>query len=206
MNYEDFVKVLGASRTQVFSLDDAQRILNCKRAYASLFVSRNIKKGKLILIKKGTYAMPSSGYAEVATNIVKPSYMSMAAALYYRALVDQMPNEIIVINPIMSRKIILKIPEGTYAIRMVKVKPERMFGFAREESGKGFAYIASPEKAVADALHMPGYCPESYIDDALISGKIDADRLIGYARRMGSNALLKRLEVAAKRSGINIKL
>jgi len=83
MNYKMFIRELKTLMLPVFSLDDAERILNNKRNYVSVFLSRGIKKRDIFLIKKGIYAIPSSTYAEIATNIIKPSYITMAAALYF---------------------------------------------------------------------------------------------------------------------------
>ncbi|MGC8670183.1 MAG: type IV toxin-antitoxin system AbiEi family antitoxin domain-containing protein [Candidatus Micrarchaeia archaeon] len=204
MNFETFVKELLAEKTPVFALDNAQRILGSSRGYASLFISRNVKKGKLMLIRKGLYALPESTYAEIATNISVPSYMTMASALYYRSVVDQMPNRIIVFNTKISSRINVKARDGLYDITLVKMLPDKIFGFERERSGNGFAYVALPEKAIIDAMYMPEYCPKTYIDDALTSKKLDTGLLKKYALRMGSKVLLKRLGAAMLRNGLEI--
>jgi predicted transcriptional regulator of viral defense system len=204
VNFEAFVKELWSEKTPVFSLDNAQKILGSSRGYASLFISRNVKKGRLTFIKKGLYALPESTYAEIATNISAPSYMTMASALYYHSLVDQMPNSIVVFNTGVSTKMNVKTADGTYDIRLVKTLPKRVFGFERERSGKGFAYVALPEKAVVDAIYMPEYCPKAYIDDALTSERLNIELLKKYALRMESKALLKRLDDAMKSNGLKV--
>ncbi len=206
MNFEAFVKELWAEKTPVFALDNAQKILGSSRGYASLFISRNVKRGKLVIIKKGLYALPESTYAEIATNISTPSYMTMASALYYRSVVDQMPNSITIFNTKISTKMNVRIRDGSYDIVLVKTLPKIIFGFERERSGKGFAYVALPEKAVVDAMYMPKYCPKTYIDDALTSNRLDIRLLERYALRTGSKALFRRLGDALMRNGLKIEV
>ncbi|MGC8479037.1 MAG: type IV toxin-antitoxin system AbiEi family antitoxin domain-containing protein, partial [Candidatus Micrarchaeia archaeon] len=133
-----------------------------------------------------------------------PSYMTMASALYYHSVVDQMPNRIIVFNAKISSRMDVKVRDGLYDITLVKTLPDKIFGFERERSGNGFAYVALPEKAVIDAMYIPEYCPKTYIDDALASKKLDIGLLGKYALRMGSKALLKRLGAAMSRNGLKM--
>ena len=193
MNFVEFTNKLVTLRMGVFSLDSAQRILGTSRAYTSLFISRNVAKGSLVLVKKGTYALPGSTYAEIASNVYTPSYMTMAAALYYSSAIDQFPNVIVAFSTLASRGMQFKNAYGNYSLRIVKVRSDVMFGFKRVKEASGFAYVAEPEKAIVDALYMPRYCPTSYVTSAINSKSIKMEKVLLYAKRINSKALLKRL-------------
>ncbi len=196
MNYNNFVLELKRLKLTVFSLNDAQRIINKKRAYTSVYLSRFIKSKRLVLIKKGIYALPSSLFEEIATSIVESSYITMLSALYHYSIIDQQPNNTIVFNSSISRKLDIRIPDGAYRIKLVKITPKRLFGFERIDTQNGYIYIATPEKAIVDALYLPKLCAQSYIEDALLdSDKIDIKKLINFANAMESHVVLIRLQL-----------
>ena len=97
-------------------------------------------------------------------------------------------------NSSVSRKLDISIPDGNYRIRLVKITPKRLFGFERIEVQGGYTYIATPEKAIVDALYLPKLCTATYIEDALVSNKIDIKKLISFANAMESHIILIRLQ------------
>ena len=198
MNYDSFLEELYILRLPVFSLNDAQKIIKSKRAYTSLFISLNVKKGKFFLIRKDLYSIPSSTYEEVATNIAKPSYIAMLAALYYRKIIDQQPDTIVIFNTILSGRLSFTVKDGMYRVKMAKIQAGRLFGFERVETENGCAYIAFPEKAAIDTFYMPELCPLSYTLDVLNSEVLDMQKLNDYAKRMESKTLIKKLSIAIK--------
>lgn len=116
-------------------------------------ISRNIKNGKLIKIKKGLYETNPNipGYL-IASSIYGPSYLSFDFALYYYGLI---PEKVLVYtNATFDKKKKKKYDTyfGTYLYRDV---PKNVYsvGVNLIEEGNYSYQIATPEKALCDKLY-----------------------------------------------------
>jgi len=88
----EFIKFMLDRHMVVFGINDAIKVLNASRGYAKLFVLRCIKKGIVGRVESGVYYL--KGYANeyaIASNIIKPSYVSLVSALAYYGLTTQIP-------------------------------------------------------------------------------------------------------------------
>jgi predicted transcriptional regulator of viral defense system len=83
----------------VFGLNDAIKVLDTNRSYAKLFLHRCMKKGAIGRVELGIYYLKAQANEyEVASNILKPSYVSMVSALAYYGLTTQIPHVIYVVS------------------------------------------------------------------------------------------------------------
>lgn len=145
-----------------------------------------IKKGHLIMLRRGLYAiseMQRKNDALVfATKIYAPSYVSMEMALNFYGII---PEAVFTVTSVTTRKTKqFSTPMGNYSYQ--KIKKEAFGGFeTRNQNGISFN-LALPEKAIVDFL---------YLNRNILSGdhqqfkeyrfnedfKFDAKKLIAFA-------------------------
>ncbi len=187
----DFIRRVQRSGNPIITTTQAARIMNKDRAYASLFLARLCNKGELEALERGKYYVPGTNAYQIASNVIRPSYISMLSALKYHNITTQNPVQIDVISTVRHSPI---KEVGGYRIRFIKFGMDRFFGFYRDrESGIFIAYI---EKAIVDSLYMKNV-PLAYVEEAIEiakkSGKLDSIKLDVFSERMHSAALKKNM-------------
>ncbi len=184
----EFLRAIENAELGVFGISDVARIIDKDRAYARLFAKRLVDRGLILRLEKSKYALAGADDYVVASNLVFPSYISFLSGLAYHKLTTQLPHEI----QVAASKSKKGLRYGSSRIVFIKLKKERIFGYAREKLKTGFAFVGELEKVILDSLLLPGRCPisESY---AAIKGGIDEEKIVEYALRMDSAVLLKRL-------------
>ncbi|MGB9732761.1 MAG: type IV toxin-antitoxin system AbiEi family antitoxin domain-containing protein [Candidatus Micrarchaeia archaeon] len=150
MQTKEFIKFLASRNITVFTLDDATKILDSGKMYASLFLQRAVGKNVIGRVERGLYYIKSKANEyEIASNVLKPSYVSMVSALAYYGLTTQIPRFIYVVSTKRHKPI--KGING-YDIIFKHVKQDMMFGYHKEANGN--VYIADPEKAIVDIYYF----------------------------------------------------
>jgi len=121
---------------------DNRRVLINKIGYWS-------KKGKLLKVRKGLYAL-NSNYSkyEVAQKVLTPSYISLHTVLFMEGLIFQYDSAIYSVSN-LSRK--FKVGEDEYVYK--KIKDEVLYN-KTGISDKGGYFIASKERAFLDQLYL----------------------------------------------------
>lgn len=116
-------------------------------------LSRDVKDGKLIKIKRGLYETdPNTPAYYLANFIYGPSYISFDFALSYHGLIPERVETVTCATFNKNKKKIYDTPFGTLVYRDV---PERVFPFyvdVIEENGYIF-HLATKEKALCDKLY-----------------------------------------------------
>lgn len=119
-------------------------------------ISELIKKGDLILLKKGLYIPGRNTDLTVpepfliANYLWGPSYISMDTALSYWGLIPERVYEINSVTIRLSKKI--KTPVGRFTYRSMPL-PYYSFGIISVELVSGqVALVATPEKALCDKI------------------------------------------------------
>lgn len=197
MNAQEFSRFIRNSRVAVFTVNDTARIIGKSPAYSRLYLHRLKSKNIVFEVERGKYTLSRHPFV-VASNMAFPAYISFLAALSYHGLTTQMPRTLYVV----SRKSRRPVEYGGAEVRFVRFAPKRFFGYTRESLGDGFAFIAEPEKAIVDSLFMPRYCPVSEAFSAISSGKISAEKIVGYGLRMESGTVAKRLGYMLEAAGL----
>jgi len=131
MNYIEFAKNLERLGLGVFTTNDARRILGKPKNYVNLFLHRLYKKGLITRVSKNRYALGGASKLELAYALAKNGYISTLSALFYYNLINQDPNSVDVVNTIASKKKTLNGEFGSMQVRLVKLGPERLFGYRR---------------------------------------------------------------------------
>lgn len=201
MKTEEIIKELEKLKFPVFTLLDLTKLLNKDENYVKVFIHRLTNK-KLLRIEKNKYALKGTNPFLIATNLLFPSYLSFISAYSYYNLTTQLPRIYYVVTPKQKKE----VRYGENLIKFVKFKSSRFFGFKKELLEGKFMFVAEIEKAIVDSLYLPRYCSVSETFSVLKNAELDEEKLLKYADRMNSSAVLQRLGVLLEILGIQLKL
>jgi len=152
----DIIKLRNIEKSY-FGYEELARILGISMASARVTASRYVKMGLLIRIKRNLYVL--SEFWNTATKEDKfiianlgetPSYISLMTALEYHGITTQMQKDFFESVAIQRTK---TISVRDTVFRYTKVSPDLYHGFERKD---GF-FIATPEKALIDAMYLFSY-------------------------------------------------
>lgn len=176
----------------LFRLEDVEKLV----PHPAMFLSRTLKNGLIHRLMRGHYINSFLyGFARVETVgcfLRPPAYVSGEWALNYHGISLQSPVvcTIITLSPAVGK--CRNIPYQGVTIEFSKISPILFSGFIRVDD----FYIATPEKAVLDTLHLRKSLPA---EDELELDSIDIETMnemankfpLSVTRRLGS--LRKRL-------------
>ncbi len=125
--------------------------------HVRLQLSRWVKSGLVIQLRRGLYALaPPWRKVEphpflIANRLRSGSYVSLQSALaWHSAIPEQVP---VVTSVGQGRPATAKTPLGIF--QMQHLAESLRFGFARVEvAPRQFAFVAAPEKALLDLVHL----------------------------------------------------
>lgn len=153
MKYETLVKVAGD--LPLVDSPTLRLLTNVPRSL-SVQLSRWVRDGRLIRLRRGAYALPapwrrSCAPAEHVANLLhSPSYVSLERALSIYGLI---PEGVPVVTSVTTgRPITLTTGLGAFVYRHVKVG--WFFGYCEMAFGGGSALVATPEKALLDLIYL----------------------------------------------------
>ncbi len=201
MNDLNLVKTLEKARLTIFTTQQLSIILGNDVPSTSVRLTRLVKKGVLMRIIQGRYALPSSDVFLLASNIYSPSYVSLYSAFEYYGTTTQSPRIIDVINTTTSKKLTISVEMGKFDVRFIKTDPLMMFGYKKFNLNGKEMTIAEKEKAIIDGLLFSEYVPLDEVFSCIKSG-IDHKKLIRYAKKTNHQTVLKRLGYLLSQAGI----
>lgn len=156
-----------------FGYEELARTLGISPASARVTASRYVKMGLLVRIRRNLYVLGDSWRAAtkeekfMAANLGEtPSYISLMTALDYHDVTTQVQRDFFESIAIQRTKTISVT--GT-VFRYSKISPDLYFGF---EKVGGF-FIATPEKALLDAVYLASYGRYALDFSSIDSGKIN---------------------------------
>jgi len=158
-------------------------------------LSRWTQAGRLYQLRRGVYALaPPFQKVKphpflVANRLVRGSYVSCQSALaYYGLIPEYVP---VTTSVTAARPGYWETPLGAYQFR--HVKPGLLRGYRLAELGPGQrAFVASPEKALLDLIHLqPGADSPHYLRELRLQNleRLDLDELQRQASLAGSPKL-----------------
>lgn len=184
-----FMKALDLNkiRKPYFGYEDIARVRGISPASAKVTASRYVGHGLLLRMKKNLYILRETWNAasekdkfRLANLGQSPSYISLMTALAYYEITTQVQRDCFESVAVKrTREILL---DGS-VFRYSKIDPTLFHGFKKE---KGF-FIATPEKALADAFYLMSYGRYALDTSALETDKIDRKEV----RRLSRNFPLK---------------
>jgi predicted transcriptional regulator of viral defense system len=160
-------------------------------------LARWVASGRLLRLRRSFYAL-ASPYRTAAVhpfsvaNRLKPaSYVSLQSALGHYGLI---PEHVPVVTCVTTgRPETLQTPLGTFSYRHVSRR--LFFGYRAADLGGGVsAFLAAPEKAILDLVHLsPRGDSPAYLGELRLQNldMLDPRQLVEFARRSAS-AKLKR--------------
>lgn len=168
-----------------------------------LQLSRWTKAGRLLQLRRGIYALaPTWRKVEphpflVANRLQGGSYVSLQSALAWHGMIPEHVPVVTSVGP--SRPEMVRNPVGTFQFN--HISNGLLFGYSRVEVvPRQFAFVASPEKALLDLVHLtPGADSEDYLRELRLQNPaaIRMSVLNELAQRSGKPKLIR----AARRVG-----
>lgn len=186
VNWRELERKIKEKKLLLFSPADIRRLFGVTRVAVTFLLHRYCKKGFILRVKRGLYALPDALPPEnfIANKMVEPSYVSLECALSYHRVIPETVYEITSVTTKSTRR--FETLGRIYSYR--SVKREAFTGY-RMEKQKGFGFqIADPEKAFVDASYFrirDGLEPVSRFDKE----KINPGKALGYAKLFGNAKL-----------------
>jgi predicted transcriptional regulator of viral defense system len=166
-------------------------------------ISRWVASGRLSQLRRGLYALAQPHARErpaplaLASRLQRPSYVSLQSALAYHGVI---PEAVPIITSVTTgRPRRFRTPFGEFVYRHIHAR--LFWGYQEVELGTGQpAYVALPEKALLDHLHLtPGSVRQRFLTELrLSSGQLDPARLEQFATRTKSPKLIRAASLAAR--------
>jgi predicted transcriptional regulator of viral defense system len=157
------------------------------------------EQGRVIGIQRDSFTVLKDPLV-IASRIVWPSYVSLWYALSYHGMTLQVPQGITVLT---SRQTFRKQLEfqGT-RITFVLIPPSFLYGYDRIEVDGHEVFMAYPEKAILDALHLERISV-SEISEIIKEHRreLNLERMVEYALRSNDDLAIRRLGYLLERSG-----
>ena len=157
----------------IFTTRDIIQGFKTEKRTTEVYLTNYVKKGVILRLKAGVFALTDNIPHEfvMANRICIPSYISLDSALSYHKMIPESVYGITSITSKATKEYEINGLSYTYN----KIKKEAFFGYELYETGKGRAYIATPEKALADFLYFVKLGKRIYndrIDKSKINSKL----------------------------------
>jgi predicted transcriptional regulator of viral defense system len=189
----------------IFDLETAAELMKVDRAHAVDILHLAAKRGLVSSAQRGVYNLVpfelgstnfhlENRYAIVAASMQgKPYYLSYSSALDLHGLVTQPSFDVYVstLNRLATRN------QGGAMVHFITMRPAHFFGYALYDLGNDQKVLASDlERALIDGFTRSKYCGGMVeVAKAVFMGKsrIKIEKLVSYARRMHTDATIRRL-------------
>jgi len=177
------LKVFGVEETRTLTRWKDTKIHNTLRSLD--------KKGLIIRIKRNCYALEniiSDNLFAIATESIKPSYISFWTALSYFGFTEQQ----VPMVQLVSTKQVAELKIHQHKIQVTTFKPKMFYGYGRIEGG----VFAEKEKALVDSLYLPEKCGGLDELAKCLSnswGQINHKKLLRYTIKFGNSSLVSRM-------------
>jgi predicted transcriptional regulator of viral defense system len=202
---------------RVFDLTTAAELMGVDRPHAVDILHLAAKRGLITQIQRGIYNLVpfelgsasfhlENRYAIVAASMLgKPYYLSHGSALDLHGLVTQPSFEIYV--SITNR--LAKRNQGGATVHFVKTLEPNFFGYALHDLGNNQkVFVSDLERSLIDGFMRSKYCGGMVeVAKAVFMSKsrINLKKLVAYARRMNTNAAIRRLGFVLETLGLGDK-
>lgn len=170
------------SRMKVFSRLEFKRLLAVSQSSAQQLLERYTKKGVLVRLKGGLYALKlnfPSGY-QIANKLYGPSYISFETALSYHNLIP----ETVYSFTSATAKITRTFSAGGQVFRYHRIKKQAFTGYKLTNVAGEKVLLAEPEKALVDYLYYV-FLKKKNMNERIRFKGIKRDRLFFYVSLFG---------------------
>ena len=186
MKSDDLAAVV--SGLACFDLALLVQVFPDRRQAIRLQLSRWVKQGKVIHLRRGMYTLPDHARkirldaAVLAQHLCRPSYLSGLWALGFH---DMIPERVVVHTSVTTR-LPARFDNAFGAFEYRHVKQEAFFGYDQVAYGDSTILVARPEKALLDHWHLSsGEWTRDRLSEMRYQNieKVDRRRLQEYAAR-----------------------
>jgi predicted transcriptional regulator of viral defense system len=187
----------------VLKIEDAMRILGISYDHARQILHRLardqwlafIQPGKYELIpaERGEYAFKDTNSLFIGSSLIDPYYFTYATAAFYHGLTTQSASTVYLATT-HGRPRQMMVRDKEY--RIVIQPAYKFFGYAQINAYGSQVNMAEPEKTILDCLDRPRYAGDIPEIAGMIQrgrSKLDWNKLVDYAVRFNSRAILQRL-------------
>jgi len=182
---------------------DVQNALHCSLDYAYFLLQKLERKRWLERVATGVYQfVPAAyGYPEkippanafvVGAALVEPYYFSYYTSNSHYGFTTQMPFTLFIATT--KKKPNVEWQSATF--KFVTLSKRKFFGYRLERVFDAEVYMAEPEKSLIDSFDKPHYAGGIEQLARIVwrgFARVDEDKLVDYAIRMKSYALVQRL-------------
>ncbi len=183
MKWIDVQQKLKSLRLIVFSLDELRRITGESYSTTAQQLSRWVKKGYLIRLRKSLYMLPEFHKGEemlffVANKLYPPSYISLETALSYYNIIPETAANMTSVTTRTTRN----FTSFGIIYKYRTISPEVFTGYIIEQKYEIYYLLAEPEKALIDYLYFcyrDGTPPSDRIDWETVN-KMRKERLVKF--------------------------
>lgn len=196
---------LSVEGKNVFSYDDAQRILASDRTRVkqALYVLaekgwiKNLERGKYLIVPLEAFA--GGAWSEeafvVAANLIDPYAIAYWSALNYYGYTEQISRTVFVETT--KRKFKTETEVLGIPYKFITLTQHKFFGTSTIWFGNKKVAITDKEKTIVDCFDHPEYCG-GIVEAAkgianAFDDKIDLKKLTSYVKKMNNRAIFKRL-------------
>jgi len=173
-----------------FNIDTIANIINKDTKYAKVYINRLKNRNLIQHLQRNVYTIQKDPLI-VASRTIWPSYISLWTAFRYHNLTEQIPRKISVVTTRSKSRDNISIMNTT--IIFERIPPKYFFGFLKIRMNEFEIFMASPEKALIDAVLLKRISATeiySIIKENL--NNLSSNRLIDYVLRTRNRALAKR--------------
>lgn len=191
LNWIEAEQKIRDSGAKIFSPVDLQRILDVSEISVRFFLTRYIKKGAVVKLRNGLYALKSNlpSEAETANALYRPSYISLTYALSYYHII---PETSYAVTSITTRPT-ARFENLNMEFRYHSVKKPAFTGYLPEKIEGGTVLIADREKALTDYLYF--VTRKSYeFNDRIDTSRLDKAKIIHYAGLFDKKSIYRLIE------------
>lgn len=167
-----------------------------------LQLSRWVKAGRLLQLRRGVYVLaPTWRKVEphpflVANRLQRGSYVSLQSALAWHGVIPEHVPVVTSVGP--GRPETVRNPLGAFQFN--HLAGGLLFGYSRVEvAPRQYAFVASPEKALLDLVHLtPGADSAGYLRELRLQNRaaINVSDLRELAQRSGKPKLVRAARLA----------
>lgn len=160
-----------------FTVTDLEKILGLKRESLYVTLSRLVKAGVLVRLRKNAYKLfiGEADLEKAANELYFPSYLSFETALSKYGILSQIPYTLTFATTRPSKRIVLRDTEVEYR----HLKSDLFFGYTLE----GGKTVAAAEKALLDELYLMSRGKAKIDIEELDLREIDVGLLEEYAAK-----------------------
>ena len=190
-------ELLRKNNLVTFRTKDIVLLMNVKKTKAYNLIKSLKKKNAIECLSKGSYLLQGTNELMIGSGLNWPSYLSFWSALSYYGFTEQLPKTMFYATTKYRKNI------GNY--KYITLSKKRFFGYANING----LIIAEKEKAITDSLLFPKYsggideiirCVEAALNE------LDISKLVDYAIKIESKAVLRRLGFILEKIGCRKKL